>query len=394
MKKLINYKIITSFLQMMPKLEYGALRLVTPKGTIKDFVGAKDGVNAELKIHNWSVLVNAARRGDIGLGEDYIVGKWESPDIGALIELFLRNMDCFENFAHGNMLNQMIFRLYNLTRRNSKDGSKRNIKEHYDVGNEFYQLWLDESMTYSSALFEGVDKTLMQAQQDKYNRIISKIPINNASILEIGCGWGGFAQAAAQFGHNICALTISQAQYDYATDRMQKNNIQNDVNIILRDYREEKGKYDAIVSIEMFEAVGEQYWASYFKAIKQNLKKDGIAIIQTITISDKIFPDYRKRSDFIRQYTFPGGMLPSVSRFKEEAQQAGLICKEIYNFGNDYAKTLRQWLHNFDEKSEQIKVMGYSEQFIRSWRFYMGMCIGAFMAERTNVAQIELVHND
>ena len=389
MKKLIRYKIITHFLRSLPQLQVGSLRIITPKGAVKEFVGKQAGAQAELKLHSWSVLVNAARRGDIGLGEDYIAGKWDSPDIGALIEVFLRNMHCFEDFAHGNALNLLAFRLYNLARRNNKGGAKRNIKAHYDVGNEFYQLWLDGSMTYSSALYAGAEISLAQAQANKYRRILSKIHTPNASILEIGCGWGGFAEEAVRAGHNITALTISQAQHDFAKARLQNTN----ANIVLQDYREAQGEYDAIISIEMFEAVGEQYWASYFQTIKARLKADGVAVVQTITIDDALFDDYRTRSDFIRQYTFPGGLLPSVARFTEEAKKAGLKCNEIYPFGLDYAKTLSEWLHRFDEAAEQIKNMGYSEQFMRSWRFYMGMCIGAFKAGRTNVVQVELVHS-
>ncbi len=394
MKKLIRYKVITHFLRNMTQLEFGSLRIITPKGAVKEFVGKNNAgdLQAELKLHDWDVLVNAAKRGDIGLGEDYIAGKWESPDIGALIEVFLRNMQCFEGFAHGNQLNLVAFRLYNFMRRNNKSGSRRNIKAHYDVGNDFYQLWLDDSMTYSSALYDGAELSLSQAQANKYARILSKISKPNANILEIGCGWGSFAANAAHSHHNVTALTISQAQHDFAKTAIAKQGLQSRAQIKLQDYREATGQYDAIVSIEMFEAVGEQYWASYFQTIKARLKPEGVAVVQTITIDDLLFDDYRKRSDFIRQYTFPGGLLPSIARFVEEAAKVGLECKEIYPFGLDYAKTLSEWLVRFDLAAEQIKAMGYSEQFMRSWRFYMGMCIGAFNAGRTNVVQVELVH--
>jgi cyclopropane-fatty-acyl-phospholipid synthase len=392
MKQFIQYKIIKHFLNSLKHLEHGSLQLITPNGAKKVFHGKQDGANADLRLHDWSVLVNAAKRGDIGLGEDYIAGKWESSDIGALIEVFLRNMDCFEDFAHGNAVNRAAFRVYNFARRNSKSGSKRNIKEHYDVGNDFYQLWLDESMTYSSALFAGEEKTLTQAQQAKYQRILSKIRGAGASILEIGCGWGGFAEAAAKSEHDVTALTISNAQYEFAKARLQKQGLLEKVKLKLQDYRDNKGLFDAIVSIEMFEAVGEKYWADYFHTIKSSLKAGGNAIVQTITIDDALFADYRMRSDFIRQYTFPGGMLPSVARFKEEAGKAGLKCKEIYAFGLDYATTLQEWLNRFNAQENAIKAQGYNEQFMRSWRFYLGMCIGAFKAGRTNVVQVELVH--
>jgi cyclopropane-fatty-acyl-phospholipid synthase len=393
MKRLIRHKIITHFLRAMPELAVGQLTLVTPKGVVKRFTGKQQGVQAELRLHSWDVLVNAARRGDIGLGEDYIAGKWESADIGALIELFLRNMQSFEDFAHGNIVNRAVFRIYNALRRNHKAGSKRNIKAHYDVGNDFYALWLDETMTYSSALYAGQELSLAAAQQAKYQRMLEKAaPHGNAHILEIGCGWGGFAEHAARAGHHVTALTISQAQYAFADTRLQRANVRDKVNLLLQDYRDAQGTFDAIASIEMFEAVGEQYWGDYFRTIKARLKKDGHAVVQTITIDDALFDDYRTRSDFIRQYTFPGGLLPSLKRFREEAEKAGLRCKDTYAFGLDYAKTLSTWLERFDAAQPQIRAMGYSDAFIRSWRFYLSMCIGAFCAGRTNVVQIELVH--
>jgi cyclopropane-fatty-acyl-phospholipid synthase len=392
MKQFIQYKIIKHFLSSLKHLDHGSLQLITPNGAKKIFNGKHQGVAADLRLRDWTVLVNAAKRGDIGLGEDYIAGKWESSDIGALIELFLRNMHCFEDFAHGNAINRTAFRVYNFARRNSKSGSKRNIKEHYDVGNDFYKLWLDESMTYSSALFAGEEKSLAEAQSAKYQRILSKIKDTKANILEIGCGWGGFAEAAAKSEHEVTALTISNAQYEFAKQRLQNQGLLERVKLKLQDYRDNKGIFDAVVSIEMFEAVGEKYWADYFRTIKSSLKNDGNAIVQTITIDDALFDDYRTRSDFIRQYTFPGGMLPSVARFKEEAGKAGLKCRDIYSFGLDYAQTLQEWLNRFNESENAIKAQGYSEQFMRSWRFYLGMCIGAFRAGRTNVVQVELVH--
>lgn len=211
-------------------------------------------------------------------------------------------------------------------------------------------------------------------------------------MLEIGSGWGGFAEAAASAHHNVTALTISPAQFEFAQKRLSAKGLLNKVKLKLQDYRDASGKFDAIASIEMFEAVGEKYWPTYFRAVKDRLNKGGKAVIQTITIEDSLFDDYRTRSDFIRQYTFPGGMLPSVKRFREEAHHAGLRCKEVYAFGLDYARTLQEWLVRFDANREAILRMGYSESFIRSWRFYLGMCIGAFAAGRTNVVQVELEH--
>ncbi len=395
MKKLIRFKIIRHFLKSLNNLQHGTLILTTPRGVTRRYIGTHEGTSATFTLHSWDVIINAGKRGDIGLGEDYIDGLWESEDIGALIELFLRNMQCFEDFAHGNILNRAAFRIINALRRNSKTQSKKNIQAHYDVGNEFYQLWLDDTMTYSSAIYQDDNADLQTAQTQKYQRILNCLEEHhngNKDILEIGSGWGGFAQAAAEQQHNITTLTISPSQYDFAEKRLQNAGLLERVKLKLEDYRESTGLFDAIVSIEMFEAVGERYWPDYFSTLKQRLKQNGKAVIQTITIDDGLFEDYRTRSDFIRQYTFPGGMLPSMQRFREEAETAGLSCHNVYTFGCDYAKTLKEWLHRFDTNRDKIIKMGYSDAFIRSWRFYLSMCIGAFAANRTNVVQVELVH--
>ncbi len=393
MKHWIEQKTINYFFSLLKDLEIGTLTIITPDKETRTFIG-DDSLEATMEFHDWSVLVNAARRGDIGLGEDYIEGKWDSPDIGKLIELFLRNMQVFDDFAHGNALNRFLFRFANLMRSNRKAQSKRNIKAHYDVGNEFYQLWLDESMTYSSAIYAGGITELVDAQYAKYQRMIDIVSPDGDTkhILEIGCGWGGFLRQAGKQGHDVTSVTISPSQHDFAKERIEKEQLQEKVDLRLQDYREINGEFDAIVSIEMFEAVGEQYWSEYFNTVKARLKKDGTAVIQTITIDDNLFEDYRERSDFIRQYTFPGGLLPSQKRFLEEAEKAGLKCNNIYNFGLDYAATLSEWLHRFDSSRDNIKKMGYSDGFIRNWRFYLSMCIGSFNARRTDVIQVSLTH--
>jgi cyclopropane-fatty-acyl-phospholipid synthase len=394
-QNIVRRTIIREFIKGLKSLEHGTFTLITPRGVTRRFVGShSDAPAATLQIASWEVIVNAAKRGDIGLGEDYIDGKWESPDISALIEVFCRNMACFEPFAHGNMFHRAAFRIINALRANRKSQSKRNISAHYDVGNEFYQLWLDDSMTYSSALYAGEITDLRHAQAAKYQRILDIISPDGKgkNVLEIGSGWGGFAEAAAHANHDVTALTISPAQFEFAEKRLSTKGLLQKVKLKLLDYRDSSGVFDAIASIEMFEAVGEKYWPTYFRTVKERLKRGGTAVIQTITIDDAFFDDYRTRSDFIRQYTFPGGMLPSVARFREEAAKAGLRCKEVYAFGLDYARTLQEWLERFDANREKILHMGYSESFIRSWRFYLGMCIGAFMAGRTNVVQVELEH--
>jgi cyclopropane-fatty-acyl-phospholipid synthase len=270
--------------------------------------------------------------------------------------------------------------------RNNIRGSRNNIKAHYDVGNDFYRLWLDETMTYSSALFSQGAKDLAEAQRAKYGRILERI--NGASsLLEIGCGWGGFAEEASKSDRHVTGLTISPSQHAFATERLAGK-----ADIRLQDYRKTEGLFDAIVSIEMFEAVGERYWPVYFKTIAERLKKGGKAVIQTITIRDEFFEGYRVRSDFIRHYVFPGGMLPSARSFRKEAAKAGLQCLDSFDFGQDYARTLREWAIRFEEKRAEILSMGYSEAFIRNWRFYLGICAAAFAVGRTDVVQVELAH--
>ncbi|HEX2760068.1 MAG TPA: cyclopropane-fatty-acyl-phospholipid synthase family protein, partial [Rhizomicrobium sp.] len=342
---------------------------------------------ARFEIAEWDVLRRIMARGDIGLGEEYIAGSWRTDSVENLVSLFLLNLDHFEDFSDGNLVNRIGFVLHNaLVRRNSVAGSARNIKAHYDVGNDFYRLWLDESMTYSSALYAGTDQ-LYRAQQNKYERILSKFQKAKADVLEIGCGWGGFAERAAADDHHVTGLTISPAQHGFASDRLDGK-----AEIRLEDYRRCKGSFDNIVSIEMFEAVGEHYWPQYFATVAERLKQGGRAVIQTITIRDELFSGYRSRSDFIRHYVFPGGMLPSLARFREEAERAGLKFADAFSFGKDYARTLRDWSTRMQEKSTEVMALGHDQQFLRNWQFYLGICAASFNVARTDVAQVELVN--
>jgi len=368
-------------------VEYGTLDFIAPNGELTTVTGPKPGPHATFAVHDWDVLKRIAARGDIGFGEDYIAGGWTTDDIEKLTSLFLLNMDHFDELANGSFINQFLFRIHNtLVRRNSLSGSKRNIQDHYDVGNDFYSLWLDKSMTYSSALFRGADVTLEDAQRNKYERILSRFQKQAASVLEIGCGWGGFAERAAQELHRVTGLTISPAQHRFATERLKVA-----ADIKLEDYRKSRGLFDMIVSIEMFEAVGERYWPQYFATVAERLKEGGRAVIQTITIRDELFEAYRTRSDFIRHYVFPGGMLPSLQRFREEAERAGLKVAGVFSFGKDYARTLREWSVRMQEKSADVMALGHDERFLRNWQFYLGICAASFNVERTDVSQVELV---
>jgi cyclopropane-fatty-acyl-phospholipid synthase len=304
------------------------------------------------------------------------------------VTLFLMNMDALDKYADGNLLTRLGMMIQDrFVRRNSLAGSKRNIEAHYDVGNDFYSLWLDKSMTYSSGLFGDTARDLEEAQGNKYERILGKFLKPCSSVLEIGCGWGGFAERAAAHGHRLTGLTISPSQYRFACERLKGA-----ADILLEDYRKTRGLFDMIVSIEMFEAVGEQYWPQYFRTVAERLKRGGRAVIQTITVRDELFASYRIRSDFIRHYVFPGGMLPSIQRFREEAECAGLKVVDAFSFGKDYAKTLREWSSRMRARSEEIMALGHDERFMRNWQYYLGICAAAFSAERTDVVQVELVN--
>ncbi len=333
-------------------------------------------------------MQSLSSRGDIGLGETYAEGLWDSPDLDALFRVFIDNIDELDRYANGHPLMQFWFRMLNtVIRRNSVRGSRENISAHYDVGNAFYRLWLDPSMTYSSALYSNSDMPLHVAQEQKYRRILERITPDRKRVLEVGCGWGGFAEQAVGSGHDITGVTVSRQQHEYAVQR-----IPNRADIRLQDYREVKGQFDAIASIEMFEAVGKQYWPSYFAKIKECLSRDGVAMIQTITVKDDAFEGYVKRSDYIRHYVFPGGLLPSASVFRASAENAGLACRDVFMFGKDYARTLREWLTRFDANEASIRGLGYGNAFIRSWRLYLSMCAASFECGRTNVMQVELAH--
>lgn len=366
----------------------GTLHVSTPDGEERSFTGSRPGAEGHWIIHNWNVIQSLSSRGDIGLGETYTEGLWDSPDLDALFQVFIDNIDELDRYANGHPVMQFWFRILNtVIRRNSVRGSRENISMHYDVGNAFYRLWLDPSMTYSSALYTENDLPLHAAQEQKYRRILQRITPDRKHVLEVGCGWGGFAEQAVAGGHDITGVTVSKQQHEYAVNRIPAK-----ADIRLQDYRELKGTFDAIASIEMFEAVGKQYWPSYFSKIKECLARDGLAMVQTITVKDDAFDDYVKRSDYIRHYVFPGGMLPSMTMFRKHAENAGLACRDVFTFGKDYARTLREWLARFDANESAIRELGYGNPFIRSWRLYLSMCAASFACGRTNVMQVELAH--
>jgi len=372
----------------LDNIESGQLEITTPDGKTRTFEGKSKGDHASIQLHDWRVISNIIRKGDIGFAEDYRAGKWETNDITALITLGLINKKALNSLVMGGKFSRTISMLSYLLNMNSVRGSKKNIHAHYDIGNDFYKLWLDHTMTYSSAIYKNDNESLIQAQYNKYDRILDCIDKDSGSLLEIGCGWGGFAERAQDRGDfGIKGLTLSQEQHDYANQRLG-----NKANIALEDYRHQDKKFDNIVSIEMFEAVGEKYWPTYFGKLSELLNKEGKAVIQTITMNEQDFPKYRKGGDFIRSFIFPGGMLPSYSRFEEEAKNAGLKTNNAFYFGQDYARTLSVWLDDFDTKRDEVKALGFDDGFIRLWRFYLAACVAGFKTERTNVMQVELSH--
>ncbi|MEY4481239.1 MAG: hypothetical protein RIQ84_401 [Pseudomonadota bacterium] len=379
--------------KLLENLRAGKLNLVDPNGNQFCFEGTQPGLTAHIHIHNWSVSKSCLKSGDIGFAESYINGDWDSPDIESLLRLLLINRQAIEKLIYGSWWGSLFHRLKHWLNKNSKKGSKKNIHAHYDIGNSFYSLWLDQSMTYSSAFFDEKNLSLFDAQKNKYERIISSIGIQeNERLLEVGCGWGGLMETAQRKNIAIDCLTISQEQAAYAQTRADQLSLSHPspANIILQDYRDHEAQYDGIASIEMFEAVGEEYWPSYFAMINRCLKPGKKACIQTIVIAEDLFEKYRHNSDFIQQYIFPGGMLPSTTVFKKCAEDAGLIVEDAFSFGKDYQKTLEIWHSQFNSSLSEIKAQGFDEKFIRLWNLYLMYCAAGFAEESTDVIQFTL----
>ena len=370
------------------------MTVITPEGNGLEFAGPEKGPQAFLRLYDWKVLDDLVGRGEMGLAEAYIDGRWDSPDLPALLTFGLANSESLEKFFHGKPWYALWSRLRYFLHSNSLWGSKRNVMAHYDLGNDFYSLWLDRGMTYSCALFEGEEnRSLEAAQAAKYRRILEKLSASPGDhILEIGCGWGGFAEEAARYGLKVTGVTLSPEQASYARERLYCSGLHRLASIQLADYREVTGKFDHIVSIGMFEHVGEQYWPVYFDTIRQRLRPGGHAVVQSITLDDYLFETLHGYSGFIEQVIFPGGMLPSKSRFHKEAARAGLSCPEMYGFGQDYVRTLGHWLSRFEARKAEVRKKGDDEAFVRLWRFYLSSCIASFASHPPDVMQAELVH--
>ena len=379
--------------RLMQKLQRGSLEVQLPDGSQAHFGSATEGEpRAAMRLKNWHVCSAALKSGDIGFAETFIAGDWTTPDLPTLLKLFIANRDAIEEVVYGTWWGSVLYRLRHLFNRNSRQGSKKNIHAHYDLGNDFYRLWLDPTMNYSSAWFEGdPSKPLHQAQTAKVRRALDECQVSAGDrVLEIGCGWGALAECAARdFGAEVYGVTLSSEQLIWAQDRLKKQSLAGELQF--QDYRDiSNGPFDAIASIEMFEAVGREYWPSFFETIKRQLKRGGRACIQSITIRDDLFDRYVRSSDFIQQYIFPGGLLPSVSEFRKAAEAAGLRVVNELAFGQDYAETLRRWRDQFLSENTRVRQLGFDTRFIRIWEFYLAYCEAAFAMGNTDVVQFTL----
>ena len=372
------------------KLSRGRLDFVLPDGRRFRIEGAAAGPAVEIAIHDTEIFARLIREGDLGFSESYLEGGWTTPDLQAFMDLIQMGNDAVNDGfpAMGLMRAYEKFRFW--MQSNTKKGSRKNIAYHYDLGNDFYKLWLDDSMTYSSALFKTGQEGLEAAQELKYASMVDQMGAKAGDhVLEIGCGWGGFAEyAAGTRGLKVTALTISKEQHAYAVARIAAAGLSDRVEIKLQDYRDERGTYDGIASIEMFEAVGERYWPTYFNALRDRLKPGASATLQIITVPDHRFATYRKRVDFIQKYIFPGGMLPSPAALKAQTDRAGLRFAHSIEFGRSYSQTLRRWHESFAASWPQVAAMGFDERFRRMWEYYLTSCAGAFEGGTCDVTQI------
>ncbi len=370
-------------------IERGQLTLIDATGNRTVLRGHRPGSEAVWHFRRpWRALLRLLRRGDVGFAEGYIAGDWNTPDLQALLQFTMDNEGPLTDIAERPAWQRRLDRFRHRLRRNSRRGSRANIRFHYDLGNEFYRQWLDSTMSYSSALFSKGDEALETAQQRKYQRLLERLDAEpGAHILEIGCGWGGFAEAAARQGYRVTGITLSQEQLEYARERVARAGLSDRVELRLQDYRDLDERFDHVVSIEMFEAVGEEWWSTYFDTVRACLRPGGRAALQVITIDEAAFARYRENADFIQLYVFPGGMLPPVPRFNALARAAGLEHREQDFFGMDYALTLRRWFEEVRRSAGIIQALGYDEGFLRMWRYYLAYCEVGFRSGRVDLMQ-------
>ena len=368
------------------KIIIGDLTITLPNNENLKFTGKGD-LKSNLKLNSYMPLIRTIISGHVGFAESYLKGEWTSNDLESLLEIMVTNLP--EAFSPKSKMHLAYNRIIHFFRENTKSRARKNIQYHYDLGNDFYKLWLDKTMTYSSGIFKDEKESLHRAQENKYQALIDNLNIEpHHKVLEIGCGWGGFAEYAAKnVGCSIKGITISPSQLKFATNRIKDSKLENKVSLELCDYRDLKGKYDRVVSIEMIEAVGEKYWKNYFRKIKDVLKKDGMAGIQVILINNKSYQKYSRSVDFIQKYVFPGGMLPSQDKLNENYLEAGLVEVNSHSFGKSYAKTLAIWHKEFLNSLSSIKKLGFDIKLERIFKYYFSYCKAGFNSEKIDVAQ-------
>ncbi|MGP1682672.1 MAG: class I SAM-dependent methyltransferase [Giesbergeria sp.] len=382
-------------LRLLSRLQHGSLTVQLPDGSLRHF-GPGGASHAAIVLHNWKVCGAALRSGDIGFAESYIAGNWSTPHLTDLLKLFIANRHAVETVLYGSWFGRLMYRMRHLLRRNSRSGSRKNIHAHYDLGNAFYALWLDDTMNYSSALFSGSEPTqdIRAAQHAKVRRALRETQVQPGErVLEIGCGWGALAEmAATEFGAHVTGVTLSTEQLEFAGERMQRLGVpEARFDLRLQDYRDiADGPFDAICSIEMVEAVGREYWPTYFQTVARLLKPGGRACVQSIVIDDRLFDRYIGSTDFIQQYIFPGGCLPCPREFHREAEAAGLRVTQSLAFGADYAETLRRWRERFIAQRARILAEGFDQRFLHIWEFYLAYCEAAFAMGDIDVVQYTL----
>ena len=388
-------------LSLLQRLQHGTLHVQWPDGSVAQYgatPASGPALNATLHLHSYAPLTQALKSGDIGFAESYIAGEWTTNNLSELLQLLVANRRDMDELIFGSWLGRLFYRVRHLLHRNTRSNSKKNIHAHYDLGNAFYELWLDPTMNYSSAWFDNDRaKPMAEAQTAKVRRALRMVDAKAGDrILEIGCGWGGVMEEALRSDIAITGLTLSTEQKAFADMRL--NNIQASngnapaFEVRLQDYRDCQEQFDGIVSVEMFEAVGEKHWPEYFQTIAQRLKAGRKACIQTIVIAEELFDRYRTNTDFIQQYVFPGGMLPSRTSFRASAAQAGLKVEAEFAFGADYAKTLCIWRDSFNQKLQEVRQLGFDEAFIRLWNFYLMYCSAGFSERNIDVVQFTLSH--
>ncbi|MFI5012626.1 MAG: class I SAM-dependent methyltransferase [Hyphomicrobiales bacterium] len=382
--------LVRKVLAPLTRIEDGSLRVTLPDGRLVRLEGARPGPQAELVIKDYAFARRVLAAGEVGFGEGYLQGEWDSPRLETLIELMSVNHEAIIEALPGRFWKRVLRLAGHALNRNTRSGARQNIRAHYDLGNAFYETWLDRTMTYSSAVFAPGDDDLAAAQTRKYRLIAERAGLQPGdNVLEIGCGWGGFAEfAAKELGCKVTGLTISKEQFEFATERMRLAGLEDRVTIAMRDYRDEQGIFDRIVSIEMFEAVGEGFWPSFFRQMRERLRPGGTAALQVITIAERLWPSYRSDVDFIRRYIFPGGMLPTATIMRGLGETYGLTMLNEWAFRQDYAATLAQWRERFLAAWPKLKPLGFDERFRRMWEYYLSYCEGGFRAGTIDVRQM------